>query len=164
MVSFYDTVVFVLSLNSTDPDYRFCAELVDARYIRWCVALSDVTLGESTVGVYVEKLLVEWAFQGIAFSQVTAAEIKAARKRHRGTLRKLEQMRLQSRDASQVAAAAHAAAQYLVTRDADFFDPSRKRTSGSAGGRPGKVAQVIRKELRIEVVLPREARARMDGH
>jgi predicted nucleic acid-binding protein len=160
--AFYDTVVFVLSLNADDGDHPSCRDLLDIEGggVTWCIVLSAITRGEATLHEYLSQLEQRCAAQGVEWRQVEQEHIKEAMKRSRAVKERLEQAGMQSRDIKQAFAAAWANAALLVTRDRDFFDPKDKGRRGKRG-RGSSVRDLLRGELSVEPLFPADALTRL---
>ena len=162
--AFYDTVVFLLSLNQADPDHASCRSLldVDSGTITWCITLSVITRAEATLDEYLDQLEQRSAMQGVDWREVQEDDIRAAMRRNRAVKERLERAGMQSRDIKQAFAAAWAQAVVLVTRDRDFFDPQDKGRRGRKK-RGTAVSDLLREQLAIEPMFPAEALVRMRG-
>src|SRR5262245_55731327 len=70
--TFYDTVIFALSLNTVDRDHTSCRDLldVDNGRIGWCIVLSAITRGEATLHEYLNQLEQRCAMQGVDWLEV----------------------------------------------------------------------------------------------
>jgi hypothetical protein len=154
--AFYDTNIFVLSLNAADPDGTHCVKLLDANHICWRVGLSEITRGESSISEYVDELLSGFAAAGVDFIEVSEAEIKSKIKTKRDVKRKLEILGVSPRDARQAFAAFSMAADLLVVRDFDFRDPAFKARM-SDGGRIGRVERLLSTAFGYKVAFPVDA-------
>jgi hypothetical protein len=134
--AFYDTVIFVLSLNRRDPDHPACVELlaIESGGVTWSIAVSAITRGEATLREYLDQLELRCAQQGVEWVEVKQEQVAEAMRRARATKAALEQAGMQSRDIKQAFAAVWAKAIVFVTRDRDFFDPKDKAGAGRRRG------------------------------
>lgn len=160
--AFYDTVVFALSLNTSDPDYAPCSSLldVDGGAITWCIVISSITRAEASLREYLDQLELRCVAQGVAWMEVHQDQVSEALRAKRALKPRFEQAGMQSRDIKQIFAAAWARAEVLVTRDRDFFDPKDKRKKGKAS-LGTSVAKLLRDELGIAPLLPADALERL---
>ena len=156
--AFYDTVIFALSLNRSDPDYTACRDLVDvdSTSITWSIVLSAITRGEASLNEYVSQLEQRCALQGVEWIEVPQDEIARALKEGRAVKARLEQAGMQSRDIKQAFAASSAKSRLLITRDRDFCDPKDKRRRG-AKRRGSEVRTLLRDALGLDALFPTEA-------
>lgn len=157
--AFYDTVVFLLSLNRGDPAHGACRALLAIDSVTWTIALSAISRGEASIDEYLSQLEQQCALQGVEWREVAMDQISAAVKRNAGLKTRLTQAAMQSRDIKQAFAAGCAQAALLVTCDQDFFDPKGKRHKGRAGkaDQGGLVARLLRDELGLRVCTPADA-------
>lgn len=160
--AFYDTVVFVLSLNPRDGDHAYCRDLldVDSGKIVWCIVLSAITRGETTLHEYLNQLEQRCAMQGVDWLEVQQEQLAEVMRKKRAIKARLEQAGMQSRDIKQVFAAAWAQAAIFITRDRDFFDPKDKGQRGKKR-RGASVRDVVRDELSVEPLFPADAQQRL---
>lgn len=156
--AFYDTAIFMLSLNARDPDYSACRGLVDVDSggVVWAIVLSDITRAESTLREYLDQLEMRCAQQGVAWVEVKQDEVKQAMRSKRALKPALEQAGMQAHDIKQAFAAAWAKARIFITRDRDFFDPKDKGRRGKKT-RGTRVLDVLSGELDLEVMFPADA-------
>jgi hypothetical protein len=160
--AFYDTVVFVLSLNPRDGDHAPCRDLldVDSGKIAWCIVLSAITRGEATLHEYLNQLEQRCAVQGVDWLEVRQEHLAELIRKKRAVKAQLEQAGMQSRDIKQVFAAAWAQAIIFITRDRDFFDPKDKGRRGKKA-RGTSVRDLVRDELTVEPLFPADALQRL---
>ncbi len=162
--AFYDTVVFVLSLNAKDPDGPACGALLDIESggVLWGIVLSAITRGEATLEEYLNQLEQRCALQGVEWVEVGQDQVSELMRKARALKSKLEQAGMQSRDIKQVFAASSGKAVVFVTRDRDFFDPQDKGQRGKKK-RGTNVRDLIVKVLEIEPLFPVDALARLQS-
>lgn len=156
--AFYDTVIFVLSLNPADEDNAACRDLldVDSPALTWAIIISAITRAEATIQEYLDQLEQRCALQGVEWVEVPQQTIAATMKGLRQLKAKLTRAGMQSHDIKQACAATAAKATLFVTRDSDFRDPRdkaqrAKKTPGTA------VSKLLRAELGLEVLFPTDA-------
>jgi hypothetical protein len=67
--AFYDTVIFALSLNTRDADNKACRDLldIDSGGVTWCIVISSISRGESTLYEYLNQLEQRCAAQGVSW-------------------------------------------------------------------------------------------------
>lgn len=160
--AFYDTAIFLLSLNTADKDNKACRALLDIEGggITWCIIISEISRGEATIREYLDQLEQRCALQGVEWIEVMLEDITGEVRKKPSLKRQLEQAGMQSRDIKQIFAAAWARSSILVTRDRDFIDPRNKRLRGRQ--KPGTaVFDVVLHHLAIEALFPVPALARL---
>ena len=160
--AFYDTVIFVLSLNPADEDSAACRDLldVDSPSLTWAIIISAITKAEATIQEYLDQLELRCALQGIEWVEVPQQTIAATMKGLSQLTAKLKQAGMESHDIKQAAAANAANAALFVTRDSDFRDPKDKvRRAKKAPGTA--VSKLLRAELGLEVLFPTDAHAKL---
>lgn len=162
--AFYDTVVFLLSLNQGDRDHEACRALVDVdrAAVTWSILISAITRAEASLHEYLDQLEQRCALQGVEWVEVSQREIAAEMKQRRPLKAELDRAGMQAHDIKQVFAAVSGRAGLLVTRDRDFLDPKDKSRRGKKG-RGSAVSKQLQAELGLVVLFPREARERLLG-
>lgn len=160
--AFYDTVIFLLSLNPRDVDSAACRGLldVDSPSFTWSIIISAITRAEATLHEYLDQLEQRCALQGVEWIEVSQQAIAAVMKQQRQLKAELTRAGMQSHDIKQAFAATAARAALFVTRDRDFCDPKDKaRRAKKAHGTA--VSRLLEAELGLEVLFPTEARTRL---
>lgn len=158
--AFYDTVIFNLSFNKTDPDHEACAALLDIDGITWCIVISAITRGEASLDEYLNQLEQRCALQGVEWVEVSSSEIAAVAKEQLKLKTKLKAAGMQSPDIKQAFAANAGSSSLFVTRDRDFRDPKDKSQRGKKS-RGTAVHKLLRETLALEVLFPTDAHARL---
>lgn len=160
--AFYDTVIFVLSLNQRDPDHPACRDLLDVGSdgVAWGIVVSAITYGETSLQEYLDQLELRCAQQGVEWVKVEQEQVAEVMRRARTTKAALEQAGMQSRDIKQAFAAVWAKARVFITRDRDFFDPKDKGRRGKKK-RGSSVRDLLCGNLEIEALFPADALRRL---
>lgn len=158
--AFYDTNIFLLAINTADPDNKACHALLDIDTVTWRIILSAITRGEATLHEYLDQLEQRCALQGVEWVEVPQSAIAATIKQHKTLSAKLKQAGMQSVDIKQVFAAVAGDATLLITRDQDFLDPKDKARPGKKT-RGNAVSKLLAGELDLEVLFPKAAQARL---
>lgn len=160
--AFYDTVIFVLSLNKGDADSDACRALldIDSPSLTWSILLSVITRAEATLHEYLDQLEQRCALQGVEWVEIPTSTIAATMKKQREVKARLGRAGMQSHDIKQVFAAVAGRAALFVTRDRDFFDPKDKaRRSTKTPG--SSVSKILTAELELEPLFPAPALAKL---
>ena len=162
--AFYDTVIFLLSLNQGDRDHEACLALVDvdSAAVTWAILISAITRAEASLHEYLDQLEQRCALQGVEWVEVTQQEIAVEMKQRRQLKAELDRAGMQTHDIKQVFAAVAGRAELLVTRDRDFLDPKDKARRGKKA-RGSAVSKQLQAELGLAVLFPGEARAQLIG-
>jgi predicted nucleic acid-binding protein len=159
--AFYDTVIFVLSLNTADPDHALCRDLLDTNTITWSIAVSAITRGEASIHEYLDQLEQRCALQGIEWFEISSKDIAATAKQYRSLKTSLQQAGMQSDDIKQIFAAIAATASLFVTRDRDFLDPKDKAKRGKKTRGTAIDRLLDAKRIALEVMFPAAALDRL---
>lgn len=157
MTAFYDTCVFLCSIDGQATHHTHCEDLVDAAQVKWSVALSELSYAEATVSRLIEAFEVACAQHGVIVVRVLALQIQQTKRSRRHDVKKLEKMGLSSGDIKQLFAAFYAGVAYFVTDDSDFWDPSVKSKGRSARSSTCAVYQFARRTFGLQVCDPAEA-------
>ena len=155
--AYYDTSVFLQSLNSEHDEHEASKRLLDARRITWSVGICvELSSAESTAAEYIEKFEVECASSGINFIRVSNEESRRVSRRHVPLKRKLSECGFAGRDWLHLMSAVVCGSRALCTTDLDFWDPSNK-ANPKARKRKVFVQRQIEDSLPIKILLPSEA-------
>jgi len=154
--AYYDTCIFLESLNPTHDECPHCVDLLDTAKVRWKIALCrELSISESTAREFIERFEVDCALNGVNITSVTTAEARKIAKKNRDLGRSLKQLGFGSNDWTHVAAAAAAGVNCLCTVDSDFLDPANKSTP-KAKRKKTRVKDAIEERFPIRVRLPSE--------
>lgn len=154
--AYYDSCVFLNSLNMTHKEYKSCSHIVDAANIQWLVYFcSELISSETTASELLVAFEISCASAGAVCFDVSAEDGKKQSKKRLPLKRALAKLQLKSRDFLHLMCAVHAGAESLITVDPDFWDASNKATPKSS---VKKVAtkNVIEKSLPIKICMPSE--------
>ena len=154
--AYYDTCIFLYSLNHQLAEHDMCQHLVDPGRITWTVSFSpELSKAEATIGEYLERFEIECARQGVDLRPMPTATGAAAAKKHLALKKTLNKYGFSGKDWRHLMAAVAAKVQVLVTVDKDYWDP-RNKAQPHAGARLERVKNTIESSLPIEVRLPSE--------
>lgn len=156
--AFYDTVVFVLSLNTGDKDCPHCQALLDTSQINWSLAFSAISRAEAPIGELLDAFVTQCAFQGVDLREIDMPTITKSMKDKQNIKKRLTQTGMASRDIKQAFAASAAGCRAFITRDWDFKNPKNKVTRS---GKNNTTQNEILKEFNLHVCLPHEARTHL---
>lgn len=127
--AFYDTNIFLHAWNQNNAYSDSSRFLLDTEIIVWDVALSEVTLGESSVQDRLNEFFVSCAQQGITYKKVSSEEIKATKSSNRPLVKKLEKAGMLAADLKQALAAIYFSCDCLISNDEDFKSGNKRNPS-----------------------------------
>jgi len=151
-VAFYDTCVFILSLNESHRECLACQALLDVALIKWVIAFGEISKSESTISEFLDSFEVTCAQNGVNVISVSSRQADKFAKSIQGLKKKLRLLGFGGRDWKQLSGAASVKATTLITDDRDFWDPASKR--GHTHPQDGPVRRIIKAECKIDVELP----------
>ena len=155
--AYYDTCIFLASLNDDHQESEACGRLLDVPRISWTVSLCpELSAGESAAQEYIQRFEIECASHGVELMPVAPAAAAATSKKHLGLKKLLVQRGFGARDWKHLMAAATADAKVLLTVDPDFWDP-RNKAQPDARRRVVEVKKAIESCLPLKIRLPSEA-------
>jgi hypothetical protein len=161
--AYYDTCVFLESLNERHPEHDACRDVVDVRRISWAVVLSPgLSSAEASIGEYLDRFEIECVGQGVTVRAMSRAAGQAVEGRHRALKRVLRQRGFSGKDWQHLMAATAAEAEVLLTTDPDYWDPHNKAQPG-ARKQSDRVKRLIEADLPLRVRLPSEIRSACCG-
>lgn len=155
--AYYDTCVFLESLNEEHGECNACRDLLDVPKISWDVNFcGELSSAESSAGELIDNFEVECASHGVSVNRIPVSEAKALAKEYRGLKKLLTQRSFGNRDWTHLMAAVASGSKVLCTTDPDFWDP-RNKVNRKAKVRQVQVQNAIEEALPIEIRLPSEA-------
>lgn len=154
--AYYDSCIFLESLNAGHNEHEACCQLVDASRISWRVSFSpELTAAEATLQEYLDRFEVECASHGVDLHRVTPAAANAAARQNQALKRRLSKRGFRGNDWRHLMGAVASGAHALVTVDPDYWDPQNK-AQAKAKRRLDNVKRAIEASLTVEIRLPSE--------
>jgi hypothetical protein len=154
--AYYDTCVFLESLNTDHPECDACCRLLDPQHVRWKISICrELIDAESTIREFLDRFEIICAANGVTLSNVPVASARSLGRDHKNLKRSLRQLGLEKNDWTHLMAAIAASAQCLCTTDPDFLDPANKRTP-RARKKQTRVRDAIEGDLDLDILLPSE--------
>ena len=154
--AYYDSCIFLESLNPQHEEHGACCRLVDVPRISWRVAFSpQLTTAEASLREYLEGFEIQCAAHGVDVRRMSPAAAAAAAKEHQELKKKLEQRGFRGGDWKHLMAAVASEAGVLVTVDPDYWDP-RNKSQPKAKSRLDGVKRSIESSVGVRIRLPSE--------
>lgn len=154
--AYYDTCVFLVSLNGSHKEQGSCSDLLNVTTISWPVRIcTELIVCESSVEEFVRNFETHCVAHGVEIRDIDITDANAIGKKHQRLKKILKQKGFGGRDWTHLMAAVVSDSDFLCTVDSDFWDPENKANKKAKKQKCG-VKSEIEKCLPIQVTLPSE--------
>lgn len=128
---YYDTCIFLHSLNTANKFHAHSRKILSVSEITWIVSFSrDIIISEAPIKEMIDQFEIDCARNGITYYMPTFNDAKRISKVRAQDKKALRKMGFCGTDWSHLCAAIAVSAAALVTNDEDFFDPANKSNPG----------------------------------